>query len=76
MSKKNNQFITGLVVGAAVTYLLTRPKTSGGGGGVLVIPKTDKDQAPKTIGQRQMPYNPFHYLPGDLGRQLPAIYAL
>lgn len=21
-------------------------------------------------------YNPFHYLPGDLGRQLPAIYAL
>lgn len=74
MSKKNNQFITGLVVGAAVTYLLTRPKTASGG--VLVIPKKDIDPAPKTIGQRQMPYNPFHYLPGDLGRQLPAIYAL
>lgn len=74
MSKANNQFITGLVVGAVATYLLTRKSAaSGGNDGILVAPKKDA-KIPKTISQQ--PYNPFHYLPGDLGRQLPAIYAL
>lgn len=74
MSKaKNNQFITGMVVGAVAAYLLTRQQNSGNGG-ILVSPKKDAKIPPQTISQQ--PYNPFHYLPGDLGRQLPAIYAL
>lgn len=74
MSKANNQFITGLVVGAAVAYLLTKKESAGGNGGILVAPKKDQKPPVTSIGAQE--YNPFHYLPDDLGRQLPAIYAL
>lgn len=72
MKKKNSDFLTGVLVGAAITLLLTRRSAPG----VVVLPTDKPEKLPaggSSIGEQ--PYNPFRYLPGDLGRQLPAIYA-
>jgi uncharacterized membrane protein len=74
---RNNGFMLGALAGAAVAYVLLRNTRPAG---PVTFPSTTPVQLPVDLGinagrqYSREQYNPFHYLPGDLGRQLPAIY--
>lgn len=77
---RNNGFMLGALAGVAVAYVLLRNTRAAGPIGPVTFPSTTPVQLPGDLGinagrqYNREQYNPFHYLPGDLGRQLPAIY--